>query len=111
MQLHILLIVGWTHHLVAHVVVAKYNAKATNNKIQPLKIYTTWQQVMKGVKMIICQVMNKLIKNNNVRKNLLLYPNLLLHIHTLVHHVQQDNFFLISNQKLNNIRSFVEISF
>jgi 3-keto-L-gulonate-6-phosphate decarboxylase len=90
---------------------AKYNAKVTNNKIQPLKIYTTWQQAMKEVKMITCQLMHNLMKNNNVRKILQICANLLFHIHTLVHHVQQDNAFLISIWKLNNIRSFVEICF
>jgi hypothetical protein len=38
--------------------------------------------------MITGQLMNNLIKNNHVRKNLLLLTNLLLHIHTVVHHVQ-----------------------
>jgi hypothetical protein len=46
--------------------------------------------------MITCQLMHNLMKNNNVRKILQICANLLFHIHTLVHHVQQDNAFLIS---------------
>jgi hypothetical protein len=61
--------------------------------------------------MSTCQLMNNLIKNNNVRKKLLICTNFLLHVLILVHHAQQDKVFLISNQKLNNIRSFVEICF
>jgi hypothetical protein len=58
--------------------------------------------------MVTCQLMNNLITNNNVKKKLLLCTNFLFDVCTSFHHVQQDKDFLISNKKLNNIRSFVK---